>query len=312
MSEGGSAIPGRSITCTVATWRRSMRICGASARASAESPGSTIACGAAPLPQVVTRSLYRSRCTARISMPVQMHSACRTAPRYLGHFSGTEAQLQTDPGGLSGESHRHVDGEHRLIALVVPGLDVVHAKTLRITDRHELERHCEALSARLTPHTGQALPDKGGILNGPLQVRHTEPTALGVDGDEERVREEAWRVGPVLLPLFEGDVGGLIHCGHVATAVVGELVRLVRGIRIASELVGERADTDALCGQALGGTGELVEVEPRDGQTRFPVTFDLDPPALLRKLDAIGHRLFHSRGRGERVPLAQDRDGGVM
>src|SRR2546422_940357 len=43
-------MPGRSMTCTVATWLRSMRICGASARESAERPRSTIACGPPPLP----------------------------------------------------------------------------------------------------------------------------------------------------------------------------------------------------------------------------------------------------------------------
>src|SRR5687767_9199814 len=198
MSEGGNAIPGRSITCTVATWRRSMRICGASARASAESPGSTIACGAAPLPQVVTRSLYWSRFTARTSMPAQMHSACRTVGQYLAHFSGPETQLQPEPCGLSGEPHRLVDRQHRLVALVVPGFDVIDAKTLRITDRHELQRHRETLAARLTPDAGQALPDKGGVLNRPLQVRHTEPTAAIVDGHEERVREKARRPRPVL------------------------------------------------------------------------------------------------------------------
>src|SRR5687767_2095094 len=72
------------------------------------------------------------------------------------------------------------------------------------------------------------------------------------------------------------------------------------------------ADADALCGHALGGAGELVEVESRDGQTRLPVTLDLDPATLLRELDAVGHRFLHAGGRRERVALAQDRDGGVV
>lgn len=68
----------------------------------------------------------------------------------------------------------------------------------------------------------------------------------------------------------------------------------------------------ALRGHALGGTGEPIEVESRDDQTRLPVALHLDPAALVRELDAVGNRLLHARRRGERLPLAQERHGGVV
>src|SRR5258705_3521581 len=111
-------------------------------------------------------------------MPALMHRSCRTVEALFTPWSGAEAQLQADRGGLLHEAHRLVDREHRLVLLVIPRLDVIDAGALRVADRLELQGHRQARSARFSPHAGESLPDEGGILNGPLPVRHAEPMSV--------------------------------------------------------------------------------------------------------------------------------------
>src|SRR3982074_2712827 len=136
-------------------------------------------------------------------MPVPMQTLCRAPEAPVKGESSAQAQLQPEPGRLFHEAHCLVDGQHRAILLVVPGLDVGDAAAVGVLDRLELQRHREAAAARLPTNSGQPLPDEGRVLDRPLEVRHTEPTALAVDRGKERIGQEAGYLDPVLLPLLE-------------------------------------------------------------------------------------------------------------
>src|SRR5258705_8616758 len=134
-------------------------------------------------------------------MPGLMHRSCRTVEAPVNPWSRAQAQVQADPRGLLHEAHRLVDRKDRPVSLVVPRLDVVNTETLRVPNGLELQGHRQALSTSLAPHAGESLPDERGILNRPLQVRHAEPTSFAVDRDEERVRQEARPIDPMLSPF---------------------------------------------------------------------------------------------------------------
>src|SRR6266545_2929839 len=245
-------------------------------------------------------------------MPAQMQTSCRAPRTPISVCSGTQTKLDTDPGRLFRETHRFVDREHRPVALVVPRLDVVDATSPRVTNGRELQGHGESPTTCLAPHAREPLPDERGVLDRPLQIRYSEPASLGIDRDEEGIRQKARRIDPVLAPLLERHVRRCIHRRDVPATLVGEVEGLARRTRVMRQLVSERADADALRGHPLRGAGEPLEIEVRDGKTGLPVALHLDPAALLRELDPISHRLLHAGRRRQRVPIPQDLDAGLV
>src|SRR5205807_6330896 len=122
-----------------------------------------------------------------------------------------EVLLVGDPRGLPGEAHRLVDRQHRPVVDVVPGLDVLDSAIDREAHRTELQRHGDALAARVSAYPGEPLPQERRIVERPEHVRNSEVPTILVDCDEKRVQEGVRRVDVVTPKLLEGVAGRWVN-----------------------------------------------------------------------------------------------------